>query len=158
MNRFLEPTESGFGQMVRFALAGLLNTAVDFAVTAVFLTIFTFHYGYIPASSIGFLAGVALSYVLSVRWIFTHRSVPDRRLEFTLFLVIGIVGLVLHAWLLYIMVDTSPVREMIMQLADKTVKLFVPEEANVWFSKIVVTVIVFFWNFFARKYFLFRSN
>ncbi|MBR4748365.1 MAG: GtrA family protein [Abditibacteriota bacterium] len=158
MAGLLEPTDSSFGQLVRFAVAGLLNTAVDFAVTAVFLGIFTFHYGYIPASSIGFLAGVVLSYVLSVKWIFTQRSVTDRRLEFTLFLLIGVIGLVLHAYLLYVMVDTSPVRDMIIQLADKTVKSFVPNEANVWFSKIVVTVIVFFWNFYARKYMLFKAK
>ncbi|MBP5274171.1 MAG: GtrA family protein [Abditibacteriota bacterium] len=158
MKSFLEPTESGFGQLVRFAAAGLLNTAVDFAVTAVFLGIFTFHYGYIPASCIGFLAGVVLSYVLSVRWIFTVRSVSDRRLEFMLFLVIGIIGLVLHAWLLYVMVDTSPAKEMVMTLTRKLDFIFKMEEPDVWFSKIAVTVIVFFWNFYARKCILFRSK
>ena len=158
MNSLLRPTDSSTGQLVRFAAAGLLNTAVDFWVTAIFMKVFTFHYGYIPASSIGFLAGVVLSYLLSVKWIFTVRSVSSRRLEFFLFLLIGVIGLVLHAWLLYVFVETRPAKDVVMALAGKLQHILILNDTDVWLSKTAVTVIVFFWNFYARKYILFNKQ
>lgn len=55
------------------------------------------------AAGIGFASGMAVSYLVSVRYAFARRSVADRRLEFASFVGIGLLGLALTQGLLELM-------------------------------------------------------
>jgi putative flippase GtrA len=51
---------------------------------------------YLPASAISFSTGTLASYLLSVRLVFDHREVRDRRMEFASFFAIGLIGLAVN--------------------------------------------------------------
>ena len=53
------------------------------------------------AGAFAYAAGLVLIYALSVRWVFRARAVRDRRGEFVLFAVLGLVGLVLNSLTLF---------------------------------------------------------
>jgi putative flippase GtrA len=48
---------------------------------------------YLPAAAIAFCVGSLVAYGLSVRFIFAHRRVQDRRVEALTFIGLGVVGL-----------------------------------------------------------------
>lgn len=48
------------------------------------------------AAAASFVVGGCVAYLLSVRFVFAHRDVVDRRLEASLFLGLGLVGLALN--------------------------------------------------------------
>ncbi|HEX5379993.1 MAG TPA: GtrA family protein [Phenylobacterium sp.] len=48
---------------------------------------------YLTSATIGFLAGMVVSYLLSIRFVFRERRLESRRVEFLTFLAIGLVGL-----------------------------------------------------------------
>lgn len=49
---------------------------------------------YVIAGAVGFLVGLAVSYVLAIRWIFAYRRLRHLpAFEFTVYLVTGVIGL-----------------------------------------------------------------
>ncbi len=143
-------------QMFLFALAGAVATVVDWVFYYIFLHIFTFKYGYMPASCIGFIFGVLVSYYISIKWIFTARNIKNRKLELFIFFIIGIIGLALTQLFMYLFNEINPFKEITQMLSNLLSPLFVL--AHEWSSRIIVTVIVFFWNFFARKVIIFNDK
>ena len=130
---FQKPAESSSIQLLRYFFVGGLSFAVDF------LLLFGLTSGlgidYLISTAIAFLAGVTANYLLSRSWVFPSRTLSNSGVEFSVFALIGIVGLGMT-------------------------------EAGMWFltgvigfhyllSKIVVAIVVFFWNFIARKVVLF---
>lgn len=140
----LAPTESGFAQMVRFGVAGAVATVGDYAVL---LGLYTLAHVSRPlAVAAGYGVGLIICYVLSIVWIFPHRTIQDRRIEFTIFMVIGVVGLVLTEVVVHVsmMIISQPAAAA--HLSD-TMQLSV--------AKFVSVVLVFFFNFGVRKAILF---
>jgi putative flippase GtrA len=91
---------------------------------------------YIVAATIGFLLGLACNYLASIRWVFRERRFT-RRFEAGMFAVIGVVGLFANDAIIYVAVHDAG--------------------APLVIAKAVSVVLVFGWNFGARKYMLFRS-
>jgi putative flippase GtrA len=121
-------------QFLRYAFVGTVAFAVDFlALWALtdFLNVY-----YLVSAAVSFAAGLATNYLLSVRWVFRNRVLGSKGLEFTAFAVIGIVGLALNELIIW----------------GLTEHLFF----HYLISKIVSTAVVFLFNFFLRKYLLFR--
>lgn len=122
--------------MVRYlfvASAALMADLVAFVTLTQVL-----HVHYIGAAIIGFLAGITVNYLLSVRWVFTTSTFASRRLEFMAFLCVGAVGLLLTVCLMWLITETFKVSPLV--------------------SKGVVTCAVFFWNFLARKFWVFNGK
>lgn len=90
------------------------------------------------AAGIGFLAGLALAYWLSVRWVFTERSLENKVAEFGTFAIVGVAGLGLT--------------ELILHLGIEAMGWSLPV------SKTVSAGIVFLFNFGLRKALLFRTH
>ena len=80
-----------------------------------------------------------VNYLASVSWVFRacKRNVEKKSLEFSLFVVIGILGVAFNQFLMWAFVDFLSLMPM--------------------FAKVLAAVLVLFWNFGARKFFLFRS-
>jgi putative flippase GtrA len=89
------------------------------------------------AAVLGFLGGVGTAYVLSVRWAFRRRSLDNPRLEFLVFLGVGVAGLGVTEALLWLQIDRLHMEPM-------------P-------AKLVASVGVFVFNFVGRKFLLFVS-
>jgi len=139
-------------EYLKSMLAGILSTVVDFFLTAVFLYFF-YHTDYsnlfvVPFSSfepatsvfivstmIAWIAGFVLNYVLCIFFVFQYGNVGKSRLGFVKFLIFGVIGVTLTTILTAIGIAMG----------------FDP-----WLTKLIVTLIVFVFNFFTRKYFVFN--
>lgn len=131
-----EDTDNTAIQLFRYTFVGGTAYVVDFGL----LYVLTEHAGiqYLVSAALSFIAGLATNYAMSVWWVFKSRSMENRMAEFSVFAVIGLVGLGFNE--LFLWVFTSLVG---------------------WYyliSKLVSTPLVFLWNFFARKIVLFTER
>jgi putative flippase GtrA len=115
-------------EFARYFVCSALALAADASMYRVAL-----HLGaaYQFAAVIGFVAGVSIAYLLSVRWAFKQRSVTNPQIEFLIFLGIGIAGLALTEALLWFQISVCGSSPMI--------------------AKLLAAVGVFMFNFGARK-------
>ncbi len=123
-------------QLLRYLVVAVVAFVIDF-FTLFGLTQFL-HVFYLVSATISFCLGVATNYVISTKWVFANRTLTSRRAEFGIFLGIGVIGLLLTLLLMWIMTSGLGVYYLL--------------------SKIVVTALVFFWNFLARKFVLFNNK
>ena len=91
---------------------------------------------YLISASLSFLLGLGVNYALSVLWVFSRRALQSRWVEFGIFAAVGVVGLALNALFMWLFTDVAGFHYLV--------------------SKIGSTVLVFLWNFAARKISLFR--
>lgn len=124
-----------FGQLFRYGIVGGIAFVVDYG-TLWFLTDIC-HVHYLVSAAIAFIFGLACNYILSTRFVFGESRIRSAWAEFAAFAVIGVVGLALNELILYICQDLLGIHYML--------------------GKLVSTVIVFFWNFLARRFLLFKS-
>ena len=133
---FVEPTENVILQLFRYGFVGGAAFVVDYAT----LFVLTNNVGvqYLWSAAIAFVLGLVANYLLSISWVFRNRGDLSRWQEFLFFAVIGVVGLGFNELIMYACTDLMHIHYMV--------------------SKLVSTAIVFFWNFFARKYLLFTKK
>ena len=131
---FTHPTDSTLIQLFRYTFVGGIAFIVDF--TLLFLLTDIFGLYYLVSAAIAFLLGLATNYALSISWVFRRRTLNNRGYEFVVFALIGIVGLGFN--------------ELFIWFFTESIHLHYLE------SKIVSTIFVYSWNFFARKFILFR--
>lgn len=120
-------------QFVRGLVVGGSAFIVDFSILY-FLTEYGGLY-YLLSAAIAYVIGTVFNYILSINWIFATRKYASRAKEFSTFMWIGIVGLLLNIIIMWLISEYL--------LYHYTI------------SKLVSVVIVYFWNFFARKLILF---
>lgn len=139
IERFIPNKQHIIGQFLRYFVTGGLAFVVDFGVFALALYYFDAHY--LVANLIGLMGGNVVNYLLSIGWVFTaqKRTMEKHRfLEITVFVLISLVGMALNEFLMFVFVGLLVLQEMI--------------------SKIGAAIIVLLYNFFARKYILFKRN
>lgn len=127
------------GQFLRYFVTGGLAFIVDFGVFALSLYYFEIHY--LVSNLIGLMAGNVVNYLLSIGWVFSsekRKMEKHRLLEITVFVLISLFGMGLNEFLMYLFVGILVIQEMV--------------------SKIVAAIIVLLYNFFARKYILFKKR
>jgi putative flippase GtrA len=96
------------------------------------------HFFYLVAQVLSFLAAVAVSYLLNKRWTFRDQRRPLLSRQLIQFLLVSTVGVVLSTVTLALLVRYG-------QLSDLV-------------AKVIVVLIVLFWNFFANKHWTFRGQ
>lgn len=121
-------------QFFRYIFVGGAAFIVDFVSLFVFTDIIGVYY--LISAAIAFILGLIANYILSISWVFNKRTLDNIWSEFTIFAVIGILGLGLN--------------EIIIWFFTDYIGLFY------LFSKIIAAALILFWNFFARKFTLFR--
>jgi len=119
-------------QFFRYITVGGIASLFDIGL--LYLLTDSFGVYYLISAAISFLAGVIVNYTLSRLWVFDRNRysfVP----EFSVFFLIGMVGLGLNELILYVFVEFF----------------------SLWyiFAKIISVIVVFCWNFFLRKKILF---
>jgi len=123
-----------FLQLIRYFFVSGAAFAADFGVYA--LMIYLLHCHYLLSACGGFLFGVLVNYVLCKLFVFTKKT-KSSAMEFTVYFFIGILGLGLLEILLYLMVGKLHIHAML--------------------GKLFATGIVFFWNFFAKRIFIYSD-
>ena len=121
-------------ELARYLVASAIALGVDTGLYALGLRL---HFGYPLAAILGFLGGLAVAYLISVRWAFRTRRLGNARIEFVVFAAIGVLGLLLTESLLWLQID---------------VLAFGPLPA-----KLAASCGVFLFNFGARKFILFKA-
>ena len=132
---FKDKTENTLIQLFRYGFVGGIAFLVDYGILYALTEFFGLHY--LLSATIAFIFGLVTNYLLSVVWVFNSHKTESRWTEFTVFALIGIIGLGLNALIMYLCTDVLAIHYLI--------------------SKLISTVIVFFWNFFARKTILFKT-
>ncbi|MCK4558475.1 MAG: GtrA family protein [Calditrichia bacterium] len=123
-----------FVQLFRYFFAGGFAFIIDFC--ALFLLTEYLNLYYLLSAPLAFLLGLIINYLLSIKWVFDKRNINKKSVEFVIFALVGIVGLLLNQVFIW----------------------FFTEIINLYYmlSKIISSGIVFLWNFGMKKYLLFR--
>lgn len=122
-------------QLMRYAVVGGVAFVVDYGSLWLLTELAGLHH--LVSAAIAFVLGLTCNYLISTAWVFGESKVKNRWLEFSAFALIGIVGLGLNELIIYLCTDICSLHYML--------------------SKIISTALVFFWNFFARRFLLFKS-
>lgn len=131
---FYGTTDRLLVQFVRYFFVGGFAFIVDFGLLYILTEYAGLHY--LLSATLSFISGLLVNYVISCIWVFSNSKFKNRLVEFLFFAAIGVVGLLLNDALIWLFTDCIGTHYM--------------------FSKIVAAAIVYLWNFFARKYLVFR--
>ncbi len=130
---FVRKTHNTYLQFLRYLFAATIALIFDFGGLIVLKQ--NFGLNYLVAATVSFTIGLIVNYLLSAFWVF-HSSKLKKRHEILVFIVTGLIGLVLT--------------DLILLALTTGLGLYYI------FSKIIATVIVYFWNFGSRKKFIFH--
>lgn len=132
---FRGKTDNILYQLIRYTFVGGLAFLVDFCTLYALTEFLGFHY--LLSAGIAFIMGLLTNYLISIKWVFTSRTLDNRKLEFLIFTIIGLIGLGLNELFLWIFTSLAGLYYL--------------------FSKILTAILVYLWNFFARKFILFSK-
>lgn len=133
---FVEETDNTFIQFFRYLFVGGFAFVVDYAASIISVRVFGIYEVY--ATIISFILGLAANYILSTLWIFRNRKIEKQSYDFIAFGIIGVVGLLLKAAIVWFLTEGP---QMIIEISNP-----------------IATIIVFLWNFLARKYLLYNKK
>lgn len=89
--------------MMRYGVVGVTAYLVNLALYVVLTDWFDVHY--LIANGVGYIAIVVVSYVLSVKWVFTYRRLRSHRKEFFAFTFITIGAMLISTGVMWLFVD-----------------------------------------------------
>ncbi len=116
-------------QFIRYFGVALVGYVFDFGTMILLHELLHIHY--LVAATCGFVIGLLVVYILSNKYVFGKSKIKSRSAEFGLFALIGLVGLGVLNLLMWIFTDYFLINYII--------------------SKIIATIFVYMWNFFARR-------
>ena len=125
----------GVRQFIKFGIVGASSAIIDWSIF--YLLNLTFGVYYLIAKVLSFSVAVINSFICNRRWTFRSQD-PNRRKEFTKFLIIATVGLSINTLIMYIVVSVFGQRKIV--------------------GLIFATGIVTFWNFLANKFYTFKES
>lgn len=130
-------------QFAKFALVGVLNTAIDFGILNLFIasTGITSGPSIIPMNAFSFSAAVVNSYFWNRRWVFAGRTHGN----FVIFFIITVIGVGINSGIVFLITTyISPLFNL-----DRTL----------WvnFAKVLATGISLVWNFTGYRLVVFKK-
>ncbi len=124
-------------QVFRYLVSGGVAFLVDTGLLALLTECFGQQH-LLLWTAISFAAGLCVTYLFSILWVFDNRSLRSRSAEVTIFILIGVMGLGLTELLMWLLTGKAGLHYLL--------------------AKVITTVLVFVWNFTAKKLILFRSK
>ena len=124
------------GQMLRYGIVGVIAFLVDYGLLWVLTEWVGLHY--LVSAAIAFSVAFLCNYLLSIGFVFGLSRDDGPWKNLASFLLIAVIGLGLNELIMYACSDLLGLHYLL--------------------SKIVATVIVFFWNFLARRYLVVRTQ
>lgn len=124
----------GFLQFFRYLICGGTSTLCD--MTVLFVLTYFLDVTHVIAATISYIIGSVTNYTLNTILVF--KSSGKVKKEFSVFVTIGIFGLLWTDLIIWL-------------LADKFM-------LNVMIAKVVAVILVLNWNFFMRKKFVFSAS
>ena len=131
---FRRPTALLALELMRYTVAGGLASLVDVGLLVVLTRGLGVYYLY--AAAIAFGVGLFTSYLLSIAWVFQARTWQNPYVELGLFTLIGGIGLLGCGVCMWVLTEYAHLHYLC--------------------SKMVSALLVFCWNFVAKKWMLFH--
>lgn len=123
-------------EMIRYAAVSVVALVVD--AGGLFVLKELTHMDAVIASTLSFTAGIIVNFVMSRKWAFSEKASINKYGEFTVFAIIGVTGLLITDGIIYVIADEMKINYMI--------------------AKGTAVFVVFFWNFFLRKFMLYNGG
>lgn len=141
-------------QLIKFGAVGVLCFVIDYliglAVLNALMALFSsncFEPASVVGSVVGFAVSVIVNYILSFKYVFERKDNISKRAEFTIFVALSVIGLLINSLIIWITV--GPIYGNSSFLQENAGYNLVYTMA-----KIVATAIVTIYNFVTRKIFL----
>ena len=140
-------------QILKFGVVGIISFIVDFVITMAVSTLLRTSVGMTTSQAalvgafFGFVISVIVNYILSMKYVFERREDLDRKKEFTIFVVLSIIGLGINELIILFCIDLVYVNWAWLH------NLIGARLATAG-AKIVATAVVMVYNFVTRKIFL----
>lgn len=131
----VDKTDNFVIQLIRYTFVGGFAFVVDFGLLWVLTEWAGLHY--VLSATCSFAAGLLVNYFISTMWVFESKM-KSKTMEFAAFALIGVVGLGLNDLFIWTFTELMHVHYML--------------------SKLVTAILVYLWNFLARKYFVFTKK
>ncbi len=136
--------EKELARFIRFGTVGASSTFLDFLVLS--SLIHFLNWPTLPANLVSYSLGTLNSYLLCTYWVFAEDKSQNKLVRLLQFILINLVGLALSNFL--ILTLEQPLGDMLKQ-----------PQMGYLPAKMAATLVVFFWNFFANRFWTFgRSN
>ena len=119
-------------KIIRFIVVGGIATIIDFVCLYIFKEFLNFNV--ILANTLSFTISVIYNYIASIKYVFDVDKNKNRKIQFIVFIVFSILGLILNNLILYLLTNKLNIYYLI--------------------SKIIATLFVMIFNFVTRKKFL----
>jgi putative flippase GtrA len=119
-------------KFLKFCTVGFSGLAIDFGIT--YLTKEKLKFNKYVANSLGFIIASTSNYFLNKAWTF-HDTNPDAITQFSKYIFIALIGLLLNNLIIYVLVNKK--------------------EVTFYWAKLIAIGIVVFWNFIANYNFTF---
>ena len=127
---FYEPTQNSLLQFFRYGFVGGIATIADWGTLYALTDWVNIHY--LISGVAAFIIGLGVNFLLSKKFVFSgEKNQHSPSTEFVVYGIIGVIGLLLTMGIM-------------MLLTEKLLWHYM-------LSKIISTVLVFVWNFAARK-------
>ncbi len=120
------------GQIAGFGVVGVIAFVIDYGL--MILLTEAFHVPYLLSTTISFVVSLIFNYLMSMRFVFSHKDGMSRRREFVIFVVLSVIGLAINDLLMWLGTDIVGVVYYV--------------------TKFFATAVVMVWNFVTRKIFL----
>jgi putative flippase GtrA len=132
-----------FWQLAKFALVGVLNTAIDFGIlnALIFTTGITSGIGIIPLNVASFSTAIVNSYFWNKKWVF-----GASKGSFVVFVVVTLIGLGINTGVVFALTTFVP-------------PVFVTSE-TLWanLAKVLATALSLIWNFAGYRLIVFKAS
>ncbi len=122
----------GLKQFLLFSVVGAVGTSGQYAM--LILLVEVTKQNPVLASTLGFLVGALINYILNYRY--TFKSDKPHRETLVKFLVVAAIGACINTGLMYVLIESIDLQYLIAQL--------------------LATAAVLAWNFLANKYWTFQ--
>ncbi len=135
-------------QIIRFGIVGFICFFIDYGLTVGLANICGIHYTI--SKLIGFVISAVVNYILSIKFVFNQKKEMDKKKEFTVFIILSAIGLVINEVILFICID-------VIHANTAWLNELISEETMLSLSALFATGVVMVYNFISRKLFLERK-
>lgn len=123
-------------KIIKYFFIGGAAAVVDITLFTIFAKFL--EYNYLLVGLLTFLLATAVNYVLSIRYVFKSASKHSKQKEIFLIYLVSSIGLGINLFVLFVAISII--------------------ELEMFFSKLLATSSVFFWNYYTRKYLIFGQD
>jgi len=123
-------------KIIKYFIVGSIAALTDISLFYIFAKLLA--YNYLIVAFFSYTIATFVNYILSINYVFQSRSKFSKKQELSLIYLVSGIAIMINQISLYILVDLLSI-EIIT-------------------SKVIATVITFFWNYFMRNNFIFRER